>query len=152
MLMPLTWQQLLEALPAWVGEIEYNLSTPDLWEELRNSRELLTAETDNTPFTAEEQAAIAARIEEVKAEVREQYELPAEQLAGVDQNLDDLKEASERVGKKDWRVMLYGAAFGMIVNDAVPPHVVQGIITTVITGLGHLFGLGGVPPALPPQA
>jgi hypothetical protein len=44
--------------------------------------------------------------------------------------------------------MLYGTAFGLIANDAVPPHVVQGIITTVITGLGHVFGLGGVPPGL----
>ncbi|MGO8725441.1 MAG: hypothetical protein ACLQK8_01790 [Streptosporangiaceae bacterium] len=48
--------------------------------------------------------------------------------------------------------LLYGAAFGMIVNDAVPAHVVQGIIAMIIHGLGHLLGLGGVPPALPPQA
>jgi hypothetical protein len=37
-------------------------------------------------------------------------------------------EASERVGKKDWLTVLYGAVFGMIVNDIDPPHAVQGLL------------------------
>jgi hypothetical protein len=34
----------------------------------------------------------------------------------------------------------------------VPPHVLNTILTTAIHGVGHLFGIGGLPPALPPQA
>jgi hypothetical protein len=47
--------------------------------------------------------------------------------------------------------MLYGAAFGMIVNDSVPPGVVQSIIGMVVHGLGHILGIGAPPPGLPPQ-
>ena len=57
-------------------------------------------------------------------------------------------DASKRVGRKGWITMRFGAAFGMIVYDTVPPHVVQGIITSVVTGLGHIFGIGGPPPVL----
>jgi hypothetical protein len=96
--------------------------------------------------------AIARRIEEIKEQFRESPELTAGQIAGIGQKLDELKEASTRVGRKDWVVMLYGAAFGMIVNDTVPAHVVQSVITSVIGGLGHLFGIGGMPPSLPPHA
>lgn len=47
-------------------------------------------------------------------------------------------------------IRFYG--FGLIANDLIPPHFLHGIITTVITCLGHIFGLGGPPPVLPTQA
>jgi hypothetical protein len=92
------------------------------------------------------------RMEEVKRRVRQTPELTQEQISGIEQKLDDLTEASERVGRKDWLVMLYGTAFGLIVNDAVPPHVVQSVITMAIHALAHVFGLGGPPPSLPTLA
>jgi hypothetical protein len=148
-----TWEDVLEAVIFWAGEVKYVAEESDLWAELQTSQELLSGEDlDNTTFTLEQQAEIARRIEEVKAQAREAPELTAEQLAGIDQKLDDLRDASKRVKSKDWLVMLYGYAFGMIANDLVPAHVVQGLITSVITGLGHIFGLGGVPPFLPPTA
>jgi hypothetical protein len=107
-------------------------------------------EVSGAPFTAEEQATIAARIEEIKTEVRARDGVTVELYTAIEERLDGLKEASEHVRKKDWLTMLYGAAFGMIVNDGVPPHIVQAVITTVVTGLGHIFGLGG-PPALVAQ-
>ena len=131
--------------------------TPDRWAALLEGLKFQAAlaDRDDVPdqaFTADEQAVISQRIEEIKLRARENPELTAKQISGIEEKLDDLVAASGRVGKKDWRVMLYGYAFGMIANDIVPPDVVQGIITSVITGLGHIFGLGGVPPALPPQA
>jgi len=88
----------------------------------------------------------------IKAQASKMPELTAEQVEGIEQKLDVLTEASERVGRKDWLVMVYGAAFGMIANDSVPAHLVQNIIAMTIHGLGHIFGLGGLPPALPPTA
>jgi hypothetical protein len=46
--------------------------------------------------------------------------------------------------------MLYGAAFGMIVNDRVPAHIVQAVIAMTIHGPWPSFGLGSLPSALPP--
>lgn len=147
------WDNVLQQVVFWAGEVKYVTETPDLWAELQKSRTVLAMaaedEISNSLFAVEEQAEIAARIEEIKQQTRENPELTAAQISGIDNKLDELVDASKRVGRKDWLVMLYGAAFGMIVNDMVPAHVVQGIITTVITGLGHIFGLGGAPPSLP---
>jgi hypothetical protein len=63
-----------------------------------------------------------------------------------------VNKASERVGRKDWLMMLYGAAFGMIVYDMVPPNIVQSLLTIVIHRIAHIFGLSGLPPSIPPQA
>jgi predicted Zn-dependent protease with MMP-like domain len=105
--------------------------------------------SDNAPFTAEQQAEIASRIDEVKALVRETFELEVGQLEGIDQKLEEIKEASTRVGRKDWRIMLYGAAFGMILTDAIQPGVVQSILEMVVHGVAHIFGLGAPPPGIP---
>jgi hypothetical protein len=150
-----TWEKLQEVIPPWAREARYIAEHPDLWQKAKQERKILSAaqqdQVSSAPFTAAEQEEIASRIEEIKAQARKNPELTAEQISGIEMRLDDLKEASERVGKKDWLVMMYGAAFGLFVNDLVPQHVVQSIITMTITGLGHIFGTGGLPPALPAQ-
>jgi tetrahydromethanopterin S-methyltransferase subunit G len=148
------WTEVLRLLNHWAGEVKYITENVDLWAELQGSRDLLILDQGDIPnasFTRAEQAAISRRVEEIKQQARENPELTARQISGIEQKLDDIVKAGERVGRKDWLTMLYGAAFGMIVNDTVPAHVVQGIITSVISGLGHIFGLG-VPLALPPTA
>jgi tetrahydromethanopterin S-methyltransferase subunit G len=144
----------LRLLNHWAGEVKYITENVDLWAEMQGSRDLLILDQGDIPnasFTPAEQAEISRRIEEIKQQARENPDLTARQISGIEQKLDDLVKAGARVGRKDWLTMLYGAAFGMIVNDTVPAHVVQGIITSVISGLGHIFGLG-VPLALPPTA
>lgn len=153
----MSWEEVVSEIEAWARSVpiwtaaaaDYD-EIPDLWAAMSPGELPAAAEdaTDNTPFTAAERAQIATRIGEVKRQARENPGLTAGQVAGIEQKLDDLVEASQRVGRKDWRVILYGMAFGMIVNDLVPPHVVQGIITTVISGLGHILGLGGLPPSV----
>jgi hypothetical protein len=149
------WEDVKLQAEAWARELVYVTQTPDFWATYQSSGQFFTGPdqpVDNGPFTTRERAAIEGRIEEVKRQARANPELTEDQISAIGEKLDYLKEAADRVGKKDWRVLLYGAAFGLILNDTVPPHVVQGIITTMITGLGHIFGLGGPPPALPPQA
>jgi hypothetical protein len=84
---------------------------------------------------------VSRRLREIPAQIRERFDLSDDQVSGIEQKLDDLIDASQRVGRKDWLVLLYGAAWGMVVNDSVPPHVVQSIITTVVTSLGLNDGL-----------
>jgi len=138
----------------WVTEWASQASARDIWSELAGIHGIAESNRrkglENNSFTAAERRAISRRIEEIKEQARQAPELTAEQISGMEQKLDDLVEASKRVGRKDWLTMLYGAAFGMIVNDAVPAHIVQGVITMAIHGLGHLFGLGSLPSALPP--
>jgi hypothetical protein len=145
------WGAICDKVWGWVRDILEYEATPDLWAQLASSGELAAIGdvTGNELFTQAQQAEIAARIDEVKVLVRETFELGAGQLEGIDEKLDNLKEAGTRLGRKDWVGLLYGAAFGMIVNDAVPPNVVQSFLAMVVHGLAHIFGFGAPPPPIP---
>lgn len=77
--------------------------------------------------------------------MRGNYRLSVEQLAVIDKRLEEAAEASQRLGRKDWKSLFYGAVFGLIVNDAIPPDVAQHIFTGVLHGIAHLIGGGDLP-------
>ena len=142
------WSTVIELVKEWASEI----TEPDLWAAQKGEPFSSSDQYENIrndPFTQDEQTQIVARLEEVKLHVLK-YELSAEQTAGIERRLDDLKETSKRVGRKDWITMVYGAAFGMVVDDLVPAKIVQEILAIIMHGVAHLFGFGGPLPPLPP--
>src|ERR1700722_3432071 len=107
------WSYLLSKFPLWLvriqGYIEF-MEEPDLWSELARFRELLTAtDFENTPFTRNEKAAISVRIQQAKEYVRTSGGLTSEQVSRVEARLDHAGEASERIGRKDWLMMVTGS-------------------------------------------
>ena len=75
-----------------------------------------------------------------------------DQTEDLEASLERVKEASNRIGRRDWLLLLYGALFNLILSGILPPPVVQHILVSVIQGLGHLFGIGGPPSPIPPVA
>ncbi len=126
---------------------------PDLWEELKRSREFFESQaeqgTSNSPFTSTEQAEISARIKQAKEYIRTSGEPTSEQISRIEARLDYIAEASERIGRKDWLMMFYGTVFNQMVTDTITPQVAQHIFVLVVHGLGHFFGSGGPPLHLP---
>ncbi len=148
---------MLRHLKKWAADVAEYERAPDLWElgsAADALREVAALEAgNNARFTSDEQTEIAKRLTEIQDYVRDHFELTAGEISGIEEKLGELAEASKRVGRKDWVLMVEGAAVSLIVNGVVPQHVVvQTMLLMIAHGLGHLFGLGGVPPALPPQA
>jgi len=145
-----TWEQLLERISFWAEEIRYVTMTPDLWQELKQARALLplvaSEHASNTPFTADERAEVARQIDQVTVYIRETFELTAVQMTAIERGLGEVKDASNRLGRKDWKSILYGTALSLAITDLVPAHVVQTILTAAVGGLAHLLGLGPTPP------
>lgn len=148
------WPGLRGYLHVWAMGVRKWMETPDLWEEFRNVAESLQAaestDSSNALFAPEEQAEISARIQQVKNYIRTAYELTADQLARVEERLDEAEEASRRLGRKDWMNAFLGATFGLLLSDVISQQAATHIVITVVTGLGHLFGVGSVAPGLPP--
>jgi hypothetical protein len=112
------------------------------WEILAAAQ---SADGSNAPFTPDERAEISTGVDQVKDTVRRDNPgLTTKQMEAIEQALDYIKEATTRVGPKDWVNLANGALIGLVANDLVPPHVVQSIFH-MITGISHLLGIGGPP-------
>jgi hypothetical protein len=142
--------EILIHIPTWVERIKEIVTIPDLLTEMLRNRELIVdiqrIDSGNTPFTQYEQRQIEAQLQEIPKQL-EQFGLTSEQKEQVKETLDEAAEASERMGRKDWRIYFLGTITELIVAATVPAGVGEHIFTAVINGLIHLFG-GGPPQIL----
>ena len=150
----MSFSGLLEQVERWAGKVREYEGTPDLWAELRRTSEFLASGQDrtseNTPFTPAEQKQISNQLREIKASLKDNSELRAEQLSQIEERLDEAEEASHRLGRKDWVLLFTGTVFTLIITGTVTPDVAQHILMAVFHGLGHLF-IGGMKPISGPH-
>jgi hypothetical protein len=150
------WEDVLGEVQKWIikvekvaKEIEQYENTPDLWGELSRSKDFFTSKdqqgSGNAPFTEAEQTSISAQIEQIKDYIKTKHELTSEQLSHIEARLDEVEQASRRIGRKDWLLSFNGALFSLILTDLITPQTAQQIIMMTFHGLSHLFGIGGPP-------
>lgn len=144
-------ENMLTPIQNWANEIKRYIETPDYWTEMKRSRELVAAiqwaDIGNAPFTNDERRQIRVELEAIKEHVKEQFDLTSEQIAHIDERLDEAAEAAERIGRKDWRLLLYGTILNLFVADALPPEVARHILAMFVHVVVVLFG-GGPPQIL----
>jgi hypothetical protein len=95
---------------------------------------------ENTPFTADEQQQIAQQLDEVRAYVKETYELSGDQRRLLEGQLDYLQDAASRIGRIDWRNAVTGVLLGTVVNAALPGEAVRDALLMLLRSVGHMFG------------
>jgi len=143
---------ILELIREWGNEVKLIADTPDLWAEMRRNRELIAgiqqADSDNTPFTEDEQGKIEARLQAITKQLKEQFELTKEQEERIDEWHDDVVEASTRMGRKDWFIYLLGTVTAVAIAATVPAGAGEHILAMVIHALGYLFTGGAEPPQI----
>lgn len=140
-----SWEALKRSLDVWLHEVKRDLETPDLWAELQSQREVLRfaplRETENKPFTPDEQEEIATRLREIKEYVKETRALSASQLDDLGASLDYLEAAAGRLGRFDWRGLFVAVIVAYGLNVGLPPETARHILKPLVRGLFHLSGL-----------
>lgn len=143
-----TWEYVFGYVQQWLGFVRQEHEAPDLWAELGRQRGALADHAvENTPFSLDEQAQIAADLTEAKEYLRANPELESGQLELIEAQLDYLVEAARRVGRIDWRNLLVGSMLSLVLQAAVPVAPVQHLLFIMLRGLAQMFG--GGPPELP---
>jgi hypothetical protein len=151
-----SWVTAEERIRKWAKDVKRDVETPDLWAEIEREGEILTGlryvGVENTPFTLDEQAHIAEQLERIKESAKTTYALSDAQMLALEAKLDEVKDASARLGRKDWVLLFGGVMLTVIVTGLLPPEAVQNILVAVLHALEHLFTSGGGPHLRPPSA
>lgn len=137
------FNDLVSAAKGWADAVAKWIDAPEFWEN-PPSREVvpgeLIPESDNTPFTSEEQKAISDQLKAIAESVKKNCDLTAEQSAKLDEKFDEAEKASRRMGRKDWGLLFGGAVFSLILADVITPGVAGHILLMIEHALGHLSG------------
>ncbi len=137
----------LDEIIVWVQAVVEDAKIPDLWSDLQRYRKLLSDDryknSENTPFTPDEQGQVIKRVREIQSYIEKYYDSSDEQASHIEARLEEAAMAGERIGRKDWILLFTGTMSSLIVTDSLPPQVAQHALIMILQGLAHLFGLGG---------
>lgn len=133
-----SWANQKETVKQWVSYLKREVETPDVWGQVLQEANAFgdDSEATNTLFTADEKRSIVAAINEIR-----QYLLTAHKLDPelVESRLEYLLEASNRLGRKDWKAVLMSVVMSMGMDAAISSDSMREIVRFVITALGQIM-------------
>jgi hypothetical protein len=120
-------QQIKERLTIW---LEYHLNfffeeliAPDLFNEYQNQQKLLNFEDivfeETELFSIVEKKLIKERFDSVKVLIIDHYNPNSDQLKFIEERLNYLVDASDRLNKYDWKGLLVSTIFSIAINLTV---------------------------------
>jgi hypothetical protein len=134
-----SWIYLWEYFETWLKSLKREIESPDLWSAIAQESELINAtnsESDNFPFNKEEKKYILSGINEIRQYLLEVHKMDAEL---IEPRLKYLEEASERLGRKDWKNVLLSVIIGIILNATVTPESSRDILRFAGTVLHQIL-------------
>jgi len=99
----------------------------------------ISSDPGNTKFSSEELERIASSLKEAEAIIGSQPNILPEQIALIHKKLDEIKDASTRLGRKDWINYTAGAITSTCASAAFAPEVTKSIFLTLNSAFSWLF-------------
>lgn len=114
-----TWTDVAKTFIVWLKCLKKEISIVDLWSEL--SKESIFVKSDseeqkNTPFTKIEREHIAITLNEIKQYIFKTQSPNISEVKLIEAKIQYLIEASERLGRKDWKIMAVSILISFVVD------------------------------------
>lgn len=97
------------------------------------------AETSNSAFAEDESARIGQDLAKVAAEMAKRSDVTPAQIAMLATKLDEIAEASTRLGRKDWIMFVAGTMTNIVVGAALAPDAARALFTLLNSHLAWVF-------------
>jgi hypothetical protein len=127
----------------WLDFLREEVDAPDLWASIGQEKALATAASsttlDNRLFTLDEHQQIAKKLDDIKGYILEGQTFNAQQADSIEGEFIYLREASERLGRKDWLNNLIGGLFALAVGLALDPAKAKGLMAMAGAALQSLW-------------
>ena len=127
----------------WLTSVRENYLAPDLWGSLGAQQELIASLSqddaeDNSPFTAPEREQIAQQLRELEKQLVDGFELQGVQVREVEDRIEYLIDATNRLGRFDWKQALLSQLLSLIVLALLPPEALAAIVQYLTGGFFDL--------------
>jgi hypothetical protein len=126
----------------WLGRVRREYDAPDLWAMALQDRKFLqpsVVEGTNTEFTPDERGYISARLDEIRNFALASADLTIEQRELIEAEIEYTKEATKRLGRTDWKSVLVGVFFTIVVAATVTPDRAQQLLHMMAEAFTPLY-------------
>jgi len=117
---PGSWDNQKINFVKWLCYLEREIKQPDLWDEIRLAQEAfekgLDPYTENKPFDEDQTIQIEVGINQILDFIIGLENVSEEQYELVKGELEYLKDASKRLGRKDWVLMSITTITAIVIN------------------------------------
>lgn len=130
------WDTQAFLVQRWLDHLVRELQAPDLWQAIADEKSLSDASSqnaENSLFSADEIKRIDQNLPEIKEKLLAAQEFTPQQRQYLDSNFAYLKDASTRMGRKDWIIIVVGTLTNIIIT--LP------LTSAVARDLFHIAGL-----------
>lgn len=131
----------------WLGRVRREYDAPDLWAMALEDRNFLQAasglEGANTEFSSDERTYISARLDAIRDFVLDSADLANEQRELIAAQFEYVKEATNRLGRTDWKAVLVGAFFTIAVAATVTPDLARQVWHMIAEAFTPLYKVVG---------
>jgi hypothetical protein len=103
---------------------------------------LIDTDQSNALFSAEELRRIASSLDQIRLTMSSRSDVTPEQLEFISRKLDEMRSASERLGRKDWLSLAIGTLTSIIVTAALETTTARALLEAASAGLSWLLGSG----------
>lgn len=137
------WATQYKFFTEWLQYLRREVEAPDPWSSISDGRVIAdqaSSDTDNSPFTQPEKEYIVGGLEEVKEFLVTSHQLTGERLAFIELRLGYLVEASDRVGRKDWKNLFLAVLFSIILYLSLPQSAAGELFRLSKAALYKIFG------------
>jgi hypothetical protein len=93
----------------------------------------------NAPFEPDELARIRESLDQVRQSVQRGGDLRPEQFDYLSRKLDEMSEAAERLGRKDWMNLAIGTLTGVVISAALDTPAAKLLFQAADSALSWLF-------------
>jgi hypothetical protein len=139
------WSGCLVAVATWAELAQSELNTLDPWKALpglmTTTDIAVAANVANTEFSHRETERLADALEEIRRLLLDAVGNSKEKAEIIEAQLKSLRDASERMGRKDWVNQALGAIMTLSITLLLSPETTKQaleILRQALTGLVHL--------------
>ncbi len=135
------WDEQLRLAARWLHTLRREVDAVSLWDTLgsETTRQIAAANLSNRPLTREERKVVEVQAEQVRAYLRAHVN-DRETLARLEKKVDELLDASKRLGIKDYAMVSLGLLMSMAVGAAFTGAQAQAFVNLFYSGVRLLLG------------
>ncbi|MEP2446005.1 MAG: hypothetical protein ABJI69_02165 [Balneola sp.] len=113
------WESVISLVGLWAYLLKEEINSPDLWSISSSNKEIISYDIEkdqNNSFTQTSIQLIDSKLNELKNYTIQIANLGDKEIAFLEARISYLKNASQRVNKKDWKLIFIGVLFNIIVG------------------------------------